>query len=397
MSLADALERGASALAPHAEAIRDANGDPERLLETLAPGAASELLGWLLANEPAAGEELALAWSEVAAGVEPIARLEGAPLPKPGGKIVRKALHRLRSRGVALAERPSEPVVARPRAVSDDFEAALVSPLDRRGARMAYLVEPHPAGGARMYEAVLDDVRGIVDFRVYSAGRSRVRSFLKSAVDSRGDSGASALLDVTTSELRALIARAAKRQPAGHPVPSAFIEHRSQLGLAGHATTPGDRARSELAGLDAGPAIEAVAARVRDAALGPWPPGEGALRRIAERVRDRVGPDAGLEGEAREEAVRGLAAEIARDVFAVPGDGFASATASRLCETAFVLRARGLESEARELVAAAGALESGAADSALARAFVELWIAPLAASLAPRPPGEPAAEGEARA
>ena len=40
--------------------------------------------------------------------------------------------------------------------VEDSFDRALLSPLDPRGARMAYLVEPHPAGGARMYEAVLE-------------------------------------------------------------------------------------------------------------------------------------------------------------------------------------------------------------------------------------------------
>ena len=71
MSLPDALELAASELSQHADAVRDANGDPDRLLETLSAGAASEVLSWLLSNETRAGEELALAWSESARGARP--------------------------------------------------------------------------------------------------------------------------------------------------------------------------------------------------------------------------------------------------------------------------------------------------------------------------------------
>lgn len=391
MSLADALERAASELAPHADAIRDANGDPDRLLETLAPAPASELLGWLLAHEPAAGEELALAWTDRDAGAAPIAALEGAELPKAGRKVVRKALHRLRSRGVEVEARAPAPVVARPRAVEDAFEAALVSPLDRRGARMAYLVEPHPAGGARMYEAVLDDARGIVDFRVYSAGRSRVRAFLRSARASQAEESAGALLDVATSELRALVARAAKRQSADHPAPRAFIEHRSQLALAGHARTPGDRARDELGAASAAgaAALEAVAERVRTGAIGPWPPDLAALRKLGERVREGFAPGAVLSGEGQSEATRALLAEAAREVFGAGSDGFAAVSASRLRETAFVLWRRGRDDDARAALAAAAAFEDGLAENPVALAFVEVWVAPLLAG-----PGA-AAEGPA--
>ena len=80
MSLPEALENAATALSQHADAVRDANGDPQGLLDTRSAGAASEVLGWLLSNEPDAGEELALAWSESEAGAAPLQALDGATL-----------------------------------------------------------------------------------------------------------------------------------------------------------------------------------------------------------------------------------------------------------------------------------------------------------------------------
>ena len=64
MSLSEALEAAASALAGDADAIRPANGDPVRLLSFLDPDAAARVLGWLLAHRPGEGTELADAWGE---------------------------------------------------------------------------------------------------------------------------------------------------------------------------------------------------------------------------------------------------------------------------------------------------------------------------------------------
>jgi len=62
VSLAAALERAAEALTADADAIRPANGDPDRLLRDLEPAAAVRLLDWLLREAPDAGEELVEAW-----------------------------------------------------------------------------------------------------------------------------------------------------------------------------------------------------------------------------------------------------------------------------------------------------------------------------------------------
>ena len=64
MSLADALERAAGALPAQADAIRPANGDAHRLLESTDPAGAAAVLAWLLDQESAESHELLEVWRE---------------------------------------------------------------------------------------------------------------------------------------------------------------------------------------------------------------------------------------------------------------------------------------------------------------------------------------------
>jgi len=219
VSLPEALERAASRMPEHGDALRDANGDPDRLLATLPTAAAARLLGWLLEHTPDEGSELALSWSESDAGVAAIRALDADGLAKPARKALRRVQHRLRSRGHDVAPAPSEPVVARLPDVDDGFDCALISPLNARGARMVYLVEAHPAGGARLYEGLVDALRGVLEFSVYNSGRSRVREFLRE-VRTRAHAPP---IEVAPEQVRALLARAAARQQATSPLPRAFI------------------------------------------------------------------------------------------------------------------------------------------------------------------------------
>jgi hypothetical protein len=381
MSLADALERAASELTKHEDAIRDANGDPDRLVETLGEAGAGPVLVWLLENEAEAGEELAMAWTESEAGAAPLQAVDAKALKKSGRKVLRKALHRLRSRGVEMNASEQAPVVAHVGAVEDSFERALVSPIDPRGTRMAYLVEPHPAGGARMYEAILDDSRGIVDFRVYSAGRSKVRTFLKDV----GARSSTPMFDVESSELRALIARAVARQAQDNPAPRAFIEHRSQLQLDAKAATPGDRAAAHFGSVEATDEIlDGLAERARMGAVGPWPPDFDLLRKLGEDVKahlEELGEGAVLSGEKQDPKTRAVLATAAQDLY---GGEFGPITAHRLREAAFVFWQRDKEDEARQCLAAATVFESGVGvgENAVALAFIEVLVAPLVAQAA---------------
>ena len=84
MSLPEALERAASALAGDADQIRPANGDPVQLLDVLDADAAVRVLGWLLSNDADAADELASSWSEEPKGIAPLQQVNESDLPKPG-------------------------------------------------------------------------------------------------------------------------------------------------------------------------------------------------------------------------------------------------------------------------------------------------------------------------
>ena len=188
MSLPESLERAASELGSLADQIRPANGDPHRLLDELNTEEAAQLLGWILREEPEAAEELILVWGEADAGAAILVAVSDVGVAKAARKLLRTARHRLRSQGVEFTT--SEPSTKSPRrpasTESDRFEAAHVSIPDFRGGRVGYLVESHPAGGVRLFEIRFDETRGILDFKLYSAGRSKVRGFLRTLTAGTG-------------------------------------------------------------------------------------------------------------------------------------------------------------------------------------------------------------------
>ena len=140
LGLPEALEQAASALSAHADEIRPANGDPVALLGVLSASAAGEVLAWLLTHAPADGEELATAWAdEGERGIEAVQSVAADSIPKAGRKVLRRAQHRLRSRGVAAVDAGPVAVVATLPKVDDTIAAALISGFDPRGARAVYL------------------------------------------------------------------------------------------------------------------------------------------------------------------------------------------------------------------------------------------------------------------
>src|SRR5258706_11170540 len=144
IGLPGALERAASGLrGPAADAIRPANGAPAQLARGLAAADASAVLAWLLEHEPAAGEELALAWAEDPDTAGPVLGLAPESLPKPARKALRRALHHLRSRGVAVPGAPPAATVATLARLDEAIDEARVTALDPHGGPLPLLAR-HP-------------------------------------------------------------------------------------------------------------------------------------------------------------------------------------------------------------------------------------------------------------
>ncbi|MDP6979070.1 MAG: hypothetical protein QF570_10785 [Myxococcota bacterium] len=369
MSLPEALERAAEALPSYADAIRPANGDPVQLLATLDADACGEVLAWLLSQTPDTGEELLEAWCESDEGVARVQQVDPSGLPKAGRKLLRRAIHRLRTSGVEVAaSAPSDKVVSRLSSVEDEIEGAYLTPVDPRGSVLLFLVEPNPSGGARLFQVLLDERRGVVEFDVYSTGRSRTRSFVRKLTES-SSSGTSGAVEVDAGVARALLSRIALAHPKDRPFPRAFSEWRRKVEEGAGDAQPGDAVREMLGGASSPEALARVAERVAQGELGPWPGDPNRLTEVSTALNSAMDDVVALEGDARDEA-RGRALETA--TAALFDETHASQTAARFETSAYVSALGGREDEARDHLSAAASFGDAApGDNPIARALAE--------------------------
>ena len=378
VGLPEALELAAGALPSEADAIRPANGDPTRLLELLDVAAAARVLAWLLANEPDDGAELAAAWADdPEAGAAPVLAVSEEELPKPGRKALRRVRHQLRSRGLKVPEKKPAGLVATLPPVEQPLDEALLSPLDPRGTRAAFLVTSHPSGGVRMFEILIDEERGVLETRVYNTGRSHVHRFVKSFRQRDEFPAVSAPPDA----VRALVKRIAAAQPADRPLPRGFSEWRSHVADPPEGQrTPGETVREELGAPDPERVLlRSAAEQVRAGALGPWPPAAEVLHPLAEKLGEAARGQVIVPGAQRREQLDSVLVEALDELFAEP---FGGQTAARFEETAYWHWKRGNEEDAGVCLATARAFrEASPRENPVAKAMIEAVLAPVLAKL----------------
>jgi hypothetical protein len=372
VNLPEALEAAAGALRGEEGAIRAAEGDPLKLLSSLDPDAAARVLGWILTHRPEDGAALADAWVVEPAGREILLALDHASLPKAGRKLLRGARHRLRSRGMKVVEKAPEPMVSSLPRIEDELSAGYVSPIDPSGTRIAYLVEPNPSGGARLFEVVIDDRLGVVDCQVYSSGRKRVRQLLRE-VTGRAHFAA---VEAPPDSVRALIARAAAVQAADRALPQGFSDWRAHLTDVREGTpTPGELARQALGdgggASDLHPAVELV----KRGRAGPWPPSRDALKGLVDRLDVTISSPLIVSGATRREQVEKVIREFLEETYT---EASLAREAHRFREAGYLFWKRGEAEAARACLAAALAFESSPIGrNPVARAMLEIPLAPL--------------------
>lgn len=376
MSLPEALEHAAAALPDQADLIRPANGDPSQLLATLDDEGSRLVLAWLLTHEPDAGEDLLLAWCDDSVGVERVQSIEIAQLPKVGKKLLRKALHRMRTSGLEVATpEPAKRVVARLSDVADEIAGSYMTPVDPRGTFLLFLVEANPTGGARLFQVVLDERRGVVEFEVYSVGRSKARKFLRKLTEnsSRGSAGA---VQIDSSVARGEMRRIAAIHPSDRPFPRAFSEWRRKLESGAGDENLGDLARRALGDdnrEDAEAADERIAVRVRAQEVGPWPPESSRLTEVSTQLGEAIDSVVEKKGKARSDALDESLVAATAALF--EGD-HATQIAGRFEVTAYVMWKTGREEEARDYLDVAARFRTGdIAGNRVARVMTEVFTA----------------------
>jgi hypothetical protein len=297
--------------------------------------------------------------------------VEETALAKAGRKALRRVVHGLRARGIAPAPPPPRKVVATLPRVEEEIEAAFLSSIDPSGARVAYLVESAAGVGARLFEMVLDEERGVVEFSAYTATRGEARRFVRTALAREG----SPATEVAADSLRALLARIAAGQPPDRAFPRAFAEWRSRVTThAPDARTPGELARAEL-GNPAPETGKRAAELVAAGELGPWPAPVPVLRKVAEDLQEALKSRLIVSGAQRRDRSEAALQEAVTLVF---DPVRTERTAARLEETAYILWKRGREDDARACLAAARDLREGpAVDQPVARALLEAALGPV--------------------
>ncbi|QSQ16624.1 hypothetical protein [Myxococcus landrumensis] len=134
------------------------------------PLAAALLEGSVLDGQPALAEALSVS------------------TVKPLAKLAKKALYRLRSRGVTVAEpsRPSQPEAARPTVSAPEELPALASTVTGRGERAVVLGRAVRGGGIEVVQALLSDEHGVVQLQLDEKSRGMWRRILKEGLEQGG-------------------------------------------------------------------------------------------------------------------------------------------------------------------------------------------------------------------
>jgi len=97
-------------------------------------------------------------------------------------KEIRRALYRMKQRGVPIPEPPA----AAPRAPAPSSEGeGFVSLFDGRGDRLIWIVRPLAAGGALLVAAQVNEPEGLRDVSAGEASRKQIRAARRRLADAR--------------------------------------------------------------------------------------------------------------------------------------------------------------------------------------------------------------------
>jgi hypothetical protein len=285
---------------------------------------------------------------------------------KSVAKEAKRALHVLRTRGVAVPELQRAPVPT-PSLVAEEVFPSYASTVDGQGERAIWIARNVPGRGVEVGQAVVSDVLGLLELQVGVLGRKEYRTFGKE-IGERGQ--AMGVTELDPGHARAIVTEARRRNDgSGRAAPEGADAWLSRIGPGTPAPDPADllpplpdeeerRALAASGGLHALPMLRG------------WLADEGALRALAARL-DEPATAAGSSGEAERAArVEGAIAEAVEAWLDAP---CRQRLAARLLTVGVHLRSMGLVDQAAQAAAAARALAAGipGRDIPFAREMVE--------------------------
>ncbi len=370
--------------------LRDPNVDSQEVADqtglprTEAARAARLLVGLAKARaEDVASLPAPLATAILKAAVsgeklELVAALAGSN-DKVLSKEAKRVLHVLRTRGVAVPEAPKAAPPPPPPPAEELFPC-YASSVDGQGERAIWVARNVPGRGVEVGQAVVSDVRGLLELQVGVLGRKEYRSFGKD-IAARGQ--AMGVCEVDPGVARTLVAEARTRNDAaGHPVPDGADAWIARIGPGSPLPDPASLAPT-LGEDEERAAVAASGALHELPMLRGWLADEAVLRALAARLDAIAAGSPGEDEAARAAAQASAIAETVESWF----DGARRALlSSRLLAVAVHLASSGDEPRARQAAAVARALAAGtpARDVPFARQMVEKAFPSRGSATAPR-------------
>src|SRR6266511_2784009 len=158
---------------------------------------------------------------------------------KEVAKEAKRALHILRTRGVAIPE-PPRPAPAASAAAPEPPLAAYATTIDARGERAVWLPRTIPGKGVEVGQAVLSDERGLLELQIGVVGRKEWRALVKDLVERRAAMG---VREIERGRAAALVAAAGSRRGVPRPSPRRGAGRARGVGGAARPAAPRELAR----------------------------------------------------------------------------------------------------------------------------------------------------------
>jgi hypothetical protein len=298
--------------------------------------------------------------------------LESAAPTRAVRKEIRRALYRLRQRGVPVPEPPSAPAAPALGAAAEDAEG-FVSAIDGRGDRLVWILRGLAGGGALLIEAVMNEPAGLHTAQAHEVSRKQVRTARRQMEHETG-------LRFVAADWRildALLVEAHERAAGRERAPD-YLTIRPRL-TADPPLAPTELVSSRLAppsDEEAATLAAASANLLDEPELRGWYPPPDALKSFVEEIGAVEASPLIVSRAAQEERVREVIRRAAQEVYPAP------VLARRLAATAYVLAESGREPVARRALAVAAVLRQRPAaisEVPFAVLLVERAVAPLLA------------------
>jgi hypothetical protein len=228
---------------------------------------------------------------------------------KPLAKAAKKALYRLRSRGVAVPEAPRPTPAQAPRAATPAPESlpAMASTLTSAGERALILARVLRGGGVETVQAVISDVEGVVELRVGEQSRGTWRRLVKEALSQGG------MVELPLPEAAALLAEAAGTNlrsrtpfPPDLEVALRHLGVRPQVEPTALPPPEPEDVRRVLEGDRLHETPE----------MASWLPPEPVVKRLLQKLDEVMHSPLALSDIQRQEQLQGAVRTVARDFFA---------------------------------------------------------------------------------